>query len=416
MTQSYGSSWTIAGMVASQCGIPLMVSGSAWDGYRRWNSMAGMSSFLSRATCLGDILKDYGYYLVYMGGCYSHFAGKGTFYDTHKFDEVLGLSSLLPLLSDPDYKTGWGLYDDSLFDQAVKKFISLYESKQPFGLFLLTLDTHQATKGPSESCDGMVYEKNPHDMFNAIKCTDYLVYNFVQKIMDYDHFHNTIIVILSDHLALKNVATYKLDRGKRTNLFMVLFPDGRSKKIDKKGSTFDVGCTLLNFLDLETDHLGLGRNLLDDKVTTFVEQFPDHYDELHNRKNSFLRLWNFPQIKENIVVSRGTIKFDNDDFCRIPAIVKLNDKIETEEIIFAFGGRKKCRSDINDFGGDQHFIWVDECLSVRELDNTLPQDGYCAFVGSLNGTHHLSFQIDQPRTISKQEILETLQPKTIASP
>jgi len=416
MTQSYGSRWTIAGMVASQCGIPLMIPGSAWDGFRKGNSMSGMSSFLSRATCLGDILKNYNYYLVYMGGCYSYFAGKRTFYNTHQFDEILGLRSLLPLLPDQAYQTSWGLYDDSLFELAFEKFTALYESEQPFGLFLLTLDTHQATKGSSQTCNDIIYHENPNNMLNAVKCTDYLVGDFVQKIMDHDRDRNTIVVILSDHLALKNEITDILDRGERTNLFMVLLPDGRSKDVNKKGSTFDVGCTLLNLLNLKTERLGLGRDLLDDNARTFVERFPNHYDELHSQKSYFLRLWNIQQIKENIVISNQRINFDDDDFCKIPAIVKLNDQAETEEIIFSFSTRKKCLEDIKEFDADQPFVWVDKCLSVRELDNTLPSEGYCALIGSLNGTHNLSFSIDEPRTISKQEILNIIRENTAAPP
>src|SRR5262249_23377563 len=77
--EAYGTGWTIAGMVGSQCGIPLVTSSHG-------NSMAGMDKFLASATCFGDVLHDNGYHLVYMGGADFEFAGKGKFYTTHKFD------------------------------------------------------------------------------------------------------------------------------------------------------------------------------------------------------------------------------------------------------------------------------------------------------------------------------------------
>ncbi len=74
--------WTIAGMVASQCGIPLVAPSHG-------NSMGGMDSFLAGATCMGDLLKEEGYHLAYMGGAALEFAGKGKFYRSHGFSEVL---------------------------------------------------------------------------------------------------------------------------------------------------------------------------------------------------------------------------------------------------------------------------------------------------------------------------------------
>ena len=79
--------WTIAGMVSSQCGIPLFTPSHG-------NSMAGMDVFLPSAICLGDLLHDEGYYLSYYGGAELAFGGKGKFYATHKFDQIVGMDEL----------------------------------------------------------------------------------------------------------------------------------------------------------------------------------------------------------------------------------------------------------------------------------------------------------------------------------
>ncbi|TGB66234.1 hypothetical protein C9E90_13820, partial [Salmonella enterica subsp. enterica serovar Enteritidis] len=49
-----GTDYTIAGMVASQCGIPLF---APFEG----NASASVSSFFPQNICLGDILKNSGY-------------------------------------------------------------------------------------------------------------------------------------------------------------------------------------------------------------------------------------------------------------------------------------------------------------------------------------------------------------------
>ena len=69
--QTIGTGFTIGGMVASQCGAPLILSGGE-------NSMQ-VNRFLAGATCLSDILADHGYEQRFVGGASLEFAGKGAF-------------------------------------------------------------------------------------------------------------------------------------------------------------------------------------------------------------------------------------------------------------------------------------------------------------------------------------------------
>ena len=98
---------TIGGMVASQCGLPLVTPSHA-------NSMSGMDHYLQSAICLGDLLHQKNYLLAYYGGSELDFAGKGKFYATHKFDSVQGKEGLVAMLEDKSYLSDWGLFDDSL--------------------------------------------------------------------------------------------------------------------------------------------------------------------------------------------------------------------------------------------------------------------------------------------------------------
>lgn len=64
-----GTDYTIAGMVASQCGIPLF---APFEG----NASSSLSSFYPQSLCLGDILKNSGYQNWFIQGADLRFGGK----------------------------------------------------------------------------------------------------------------------------------------------------------------------------------------------------------------------------------------------------------------------------------------------------------------------------------------------------
>jgi len=71
-----GTNWTIAGVMASQCEMPLTIMG---------NDTLYQNQALNKMVCLGDILNKAGYYQVYIGGADLGFAGKGNFYQAHGY-------------------------------------------------------------------------------------------------------------------------------------------------------------------------------------------------------------------------------------------------------------------------------------------------------------------------------------------
>ncbi len=81
-----GTDYTIAGMVASQCGIPLF---APFEG----NASASVSSFFPQNICLGDILKNSGYENYFVQGANLRFAGKDVFLKSHGFDHLYGRKS-----------------------------------------------------------------------------------------------------------------------------------------------------------------------------------------------------------------------------------------------------------------------------------------------------------------------------------
>ncbi len=122
IVETQGTNFTVAGILSSQCGTPLLFSGG--PGGPGGNDIL-KNGFMQEAFCLGDILDAAGYHQVFMGGASTRFAGKGVFLSDHGYDEVYGLEELYPYVDDPSYTNNWGLFDDSLLEIAANKFDEL---------------------------------------------------------------------------------------------------------------------------------------------------------------------------------------------------------------------------------------------------------------------------------------------------
>lgn len=173
-----GSGWTIAGMVASMCGVPLTTAPGDE------NSMDRMGMFLPEARCLGDYLKDQGYRNHYVGGADASFAGKGRFLSSHGFDVVHDVHHFHDQGVAPKHFSAWGVHDDVLLDDAWDTFQTLSRAGQPFMLTTLTMDTHHPAGHLPLACKGQQYDSALGDigLLHAIKCSDRLIGELVARI------------------------------------------------------------------------------------------------------------------------------------------------------------------------------------------------------------------------------------------
>ena len=121
--QLASASWTMGGIVASQCSVPLPLperwvdtKGAGDWPYNPLNILTGAIEHpLPNRECLGDILARHGYRNVHIGSDPLTFAGKSAFLATHGFEEQYGWNELRGELADPEAHGPWGLYDDDLF-------------------------------------------------------------------------------------------------------------------------------------------------------------------------------------------------------------------------------------------------------------------------------------------------------------
>jgi|GEM_PF-1510404 len=248
IVQTTGTNYTIAGMVATQCGVPLMTKGLQGVFFRT-GVEGSMPNFLPSLHCLGDQLRQDGYTLSYLNGASLDKFSKRVFLSDHGYTRLFDKA----LVSDTA-KQGrdniWGLNDALLFEHVDREFDLLSSQDAPFVLSLLTLSTHGPDAFLDRDCAPQ--ENVSSQIPRAIECTGKLVTKLVEKIQNSPAGKNTVIAIMSDHLAFFNSVQTQLDTvaGKRRNLFMLLGADA-PQQINRKIAPFDIYPTLLETLGYE---------------------------------------------------------------------------------------------------------------------------------------------------------------------
>ena len=382
-----GTNWTIAGMVASQCGIPLLTN------IEVANNMGGMDKFLVSARCIGDVLNEKSYDLNYINGSNLEFAGKGKFYESHGFNKVEGWDELRHRLIDSSYRSPWGLYDDSLYEINIDRLNQLRNTNRPYGLFTLTLDTHHPNGYLSSACKDMLYEDGKNPILNAIHCADYMAAQFIEEIINHESFKNTVLVVLSDHLALKNTATPILKNIDRKNLFYIFAENAPQRKITKPGTMFDVAPTVLSIMGANTTGFGLGRNLLIED--SLIEDSDGMNKVIEDTRSQIVSFWSFPKLKNGfeILPDQKKIIFGT-RYVNLPALILLDDNNDTQEIIFDFHYAKPLEKRVAELKDYQKYIWVDSCqkISPSMLASENEELNYCSIAAIKNKKKYLIYK------------------------
>jgi len=382
--QVFNTEWTIAGMVATQCGVPMFTPAQG-------NTMNAYDQFMPNAVCLGDILDGNGYQVEFLGGGDLDFAGKGKFLQSHGFDETTGRDDHEKESFSEDQYNGWGLYDDALLDVAFEDFTELSKQKDPFSLFILTLDTHQPRGHVSKSCEGRQYQDGSNPLLNAVYCADRLVTDFVAKVRATPYADDTLIIIVSDHVSMNGTASKLLETAPRRNLFMIIDPTATSPKIvERPGSPLDVTPTILSLLGVENTAIGFGRNLLG-LEKTLIEEKPEHFNFFLWQIGKTIKseLWNFPRLSKGMTLDAKNERLNiGRRWLSIPTVLTLDAENEISGLEFYsidLGEREGYLA--KKLPKTASFLWIDNCIVMQPSLPTMSQSSYeegqwCATVGN----------------------------------
>lgn len=287
--QAPGTGWTIAALVATQCGVPLERV-TIFDGNTQGQMM---DSFLSKAVCLPDLLAQQGYRNVFMGGAATSFAGKDKFLRQHHYHEIWGKDEWLRRGASERAMNGWGLYDADLLREAKARLRTLAAARQKFNLTLLTVDTHEPGGALSAPCAKAGYAQQ---FDGIVSCTAAVVADFVRFAQQNGYLENTNVVIVGDHLSRKNPLSAQLEQMPRRAIFNSFI--ARDTPVPNRSQLlhFDLLPTILEFVGyaVPDGRLGLGYSGFNVHPGPPAGRLQDMDRNLLNRSGEYLALWADP--------------------------------------------------------------------------------------------------------------------------
>ena len=281
---AYGTTWTIAGMVAQTAGIPLKINTT------ENNDNAGDVYFLPGVYTLGDILEQAGYNQEIMFGSDASFGGRKNYFEQHGNYKIFDLNTAIDegKMKEAD-KVWWGFDDDDLYLWAKDEILDLASCDEPFNFIMLTADTHFVDGYLSEKAE----EKYDNQYENVFAYSSKCVSEFIRWIQKQDFYENTTIVVVGDHIGMQTLF-YK-DHIKQKDYARTVYnafinsaiPEANSK--NRKFSTMDIFPTVLASMGvkIEGERLGLGTNLFSGKKTLIEEMGYEKFNEELSKKSNY---------------------------------------------------------------------------------------------------------------------------------
>ncbi|HDT1602872.1 TPA: phosphatidylglycerol--membrane-oligosaccharide glycerophosphotransferase [Enterobacter sichuanensis] len=379
-SQMPATDFTIAGIVASQCGLPLFKPTA-------FNGQNTVGTFYPESHCLGDILSASGYETYFYQGANLHFADKDAFFNVHGIKHTWGLTES-GLQDNFDLQNNWGLYDNLVLDKAWEKFSELSASGQRFALFTLTVDTHPPKGYISPGCRQKNYtiDGRSVEALSAVLCSQENISRFVQKIQLSPWAKNTLIVLSSDHLAMPSTAVSVdyLNKLERRNLFFILTPQVNSVLKSQPRSTLDNGATVLDLLGGEK-RIGLGRSSVSEK--SLSESMPDFRMKLFAWADSIRGLWGMPEHIDDFTINtqKKEITFSGHTFS-LPILIDI--KADQVLPVIDDGSRNiSLRQSLAFFPEGERFVWVDKCFRPATIwrNEFVLSEAWCVTQGKAGG-------------------------------
>ncbi len=251
--QMPGTSWSIAGIVGTQCGLPLKLNANI----KKAMFVDEALHVLPNAKCLGDILAEHGYKNIYMNGSLLNFTGFGPFFKDHHYSELYGREHWIRSgILQKSQMTTWGMPDDMLLMVAKLRLEQLIKADKPFNLTLFLNDTHGIEGQLSPTCR----REGFNDFQGIVECTANQVARFVTEIEREGWLANMNIIIVGDHLAMKNRVSNLLSKEKNRSMFNMIISEEKFVKNTEYITPFDMLPTILTSLGFQYsgNKLGLG--------------------------------------------------------------------------------------------------------------------------------------------------------------
>lgn len=285
-----GSDYSIASIVASQCGIPLRFI----QDRDIWSSRY----FLPQAVCFVELLKREGYQTTIIKAADIKFTNADLFSLSHGYNEAMGVDEILATIPQEEHASHMGTFegvkDKTLLDFAKKKLES-FDKDKPFMLTLFSLDTHTPGYFSDNTCS---HEFN--DLRDIFMCSDKTIYEFISWLKESPYWENTTVVVLGDHLLPSRIKTIGRPKRGIYNVFLNL-PDNLKIDKNKDFSTYDLAPTILESLNVKMSPrgFGLGRSMFNSADTLVAKLGKNNFKILLKKKSEIYNSFTKPLDKRS---------------------------------------------------------------------------------------------------------------------
>ncbi len=286
VTQIAHTQWTLAGQVASSCGVPMMSIGIKVTG----DVSVTEEGLLPNAICLSDRLAADGYDTTYLTIGTLQFQRKREFVAAHSFSRGIGYELLRG-----KYPAGgnmFGLDDEDILNETRELVRAKAKADSPYYLSVTTAAGHMPKGYTSRSCVGRPsVEKLGDSTLEAIRCTNELIVEMLTEFETEGLLENTLVVLQSDHWAMRNTIYSDLQKRRRGNLFIAFGLDIEHQVITKPLSIIDVYPTIMELAGykLVDSGAGLGVSAFAARPS-LIEEFGLEHTNVQIRRDKKLRI------------------------------------------------------------------------------------------------------------------------------
>ncbi|MDB4184046.1 LTA synthase family protein, partial [Alphaproteobacteria bacterium] len=291
-----GYGFTIASLIATQCGLPLKSVGLFNS-----TSLDVFEDFLPNLKCLSDIFKLNNYHNVFLTSDELKGSGFKNFLNSHNYDETYGLQELKKL-GYKTSKTAWhnkknwygGIHDDELLRATLDNIKKLEKKNSNYFVTVFTLDTHAPEGYLNPKC--VTELSKDQEITLAVKCTVLALKNFI-KDFNALKLKNTNLVVLGDHLFMAGSDGFNNEeyfKSKERYIYNK-FISNENKSFNRDYMNFfDLYPSLLEYsgFKIENGRLGLGSSIFSEfKQDLYLFEDQNFLKKLSGESKFYNKLW-----------------------------------------------------------------------------------------------------------------------------
>ena len=204
----------------------------------------------NRQRSLANILKEEGYSTFFIYAAKENSMGFSSYARFIGFDQTISRDDFNA--SQVEQDGAWGVYDEYAFERLLEE---TRKARKPFLGMLVTIHPHLPHKVPS-------HRKKDYppkmDFYDDMRYTDFCLKQFFDQIKKEEYFKDTLFVISGDH-AYGDKSPLSIH-----HIPLLFYAPGfiPARKDDSPASQLDIMPTILNVLNISTEHASMGKSLI----------------------------------------------------------------------------------------------------------------------------------------------------------